>query len=436
MRDVLPNYTSVPGVKWATEHNQCLGIQSLLREVADISAYAGVVKTIDEDSGNCNIQWVRNESHPEGKTDDNGHVIQVEKTVLLPFSLKEVRANRADIVIGATVMFNVIRREGVMCAVNVECHPRKPVVETILHPFEASNDHIRARQQKQTEINELIQNREQAIAARAKKSGNSTSSSDSVPPPVKQLDPPDKHPQAPKAVAGDIWCGILGLEGHQPRPPVIKDHEQADVICIGGNFVDSDAKCSLRAAARELHTQLGIVLDEEFWTIERQQYLRKQKLDEGLGKVPLYRDTVTLPKQRVYYIMLPDIHECTVSPLRDATGRRIVRISSRDIAPPSTRSRAASKSHETSGANGVNPQPARWHLCHNQSGEHFWRHSGTKEIVAKKLPPQWEAKGWQLACQRSGAMLYWFNKITQTSEWRAAENATSPPGFPPVQTRG
>ena len=73
---------------------------------------------------------------------------------------------------------------------------------------------------------------------------------------------------------------------------------------------ENKERTTMARALRNLRERLGIWLDPEIYTRQYQGWLRsnlRQVGRLGLTKdmIPLYRDTISRPEVRVYYILLP-----------------------------------------------------------------------------------------------------------------------------------
>lgn len=107
--------------------------------------------------------------------------------------------------------------------------------------------------------------------------------------------------QTPRKSENDLGL-LLCLEGLSEKAKS-KGYTSADLTIPGGGLeVKRDAQCSLRCALRELVEETGITLDSSLISEATQKAFRNEA---GLGQLPLYRDTVSKPSMRVYFIMLP-----------------------------------------------------------------------------------------------------------------------------------
>ena len=212
-------------------------------------------------------------------------------------------------------------------------------------------------------------------------------------------------------------------------------------------------------ALRNLRERLGIWLDPEICTRQYQGWLRsnlRQVGRLGLTKdmIPLYRDTISRPEVRVYYILLPLSESLLLSPFSSSDeNRQDVRVTFlKSVPDASKRFKFApeSSSSSSSSAKYMRPRKRRieikkknkkitsntetkipgaiWTDTVDSSGIPIYRNDKTGESVVKTLPQPWHTKGWTLMMNRKATMLYWWNRNTNQSVWRSGENSTRPPG--------
>ena len=222
---------------------------------------------------------------------------------------------------------------------------------------------------------------------------------------------------------------------------------------------------TLARALRNLRERIGIWLDPEMCTRQYQGWLRsnlRQIGRMGLTKdlIPLYRDTISRPEVRVYYILLPPSESILISPFSSSEQDNNVRVtflksvpdaskrfkyvdtsssssssSSKYMRPRKRRVEVKKKKIVPKTINNNNTQQTKkiipgaiWTNTQDPSGIPIYRNNKTGESVVKTLPHPWQSKGWTLMMNRKGTMLYWWNRNTNQSVWRSGENSMKPPG--------
>ena len=238
-----------------------LGLEGLLREAIGCPAYAGSVAQLHRSAGGF-----------------GGGSVSFDTKVATP----------PDGIVGATVKFAAeemapeqlaLLHEGCAVTFNVLRH-RKRVIGSAggQHQFESRAVNI--------VVHESPQTARQAVE-----------------------EPPAAKPEFKKSDAEKSTTDIstlVCLEGLSEKAQS-KGYTAADLTVPGGGLDKSvDARCSLRCGLRELVEETGITLDAGIISAATQAAYRAEA---GLTNLPMFRDTVSNPPMRVYFIMLPPNEE-------------------------------------------------------------------------------------------------------------------------------